>query len=508
MSQKLNEIIINVSNYETRVAILEDYSLVELYYERQINRSVVGNIYLGRVMDILPGMEAAFVDIGLEKNAFLYVEEIIESYKPELEEEQLIQNILSKGQEIMVQIVKEPMGGKGARLTTQVAVPGRYLVLLPFSEFAGVSKKIEEQRREKLKEIVDSIKPKDMGLIVRTAAEKCFKKDLKFDLRYLKKIWKTIIQRKKLSHPPSLIYSELELPLRIVRDVFSEKFQKLIVDDREIFEKITQLLENTNPDLKPRVELYTKDLPIFDKYHLNDDIEKALKRKVWLRSGGYITIDQTEALTAIDVNTGKFIGRNNLEETILQTNLEASEEIVRQLRFRDIGGIIIIDFIDMQEEEHKEQVFQSFNQALETDRTKTRVVEISSLGLIEMTRKKVSDGLLDYLTQTCPRCKGVGRILSNNSNFIEAERIIHKICASNRQPAFLFKGNIEIASMLIGKKASGLNRLQAETGKKIYIYGDNETPPENFMNIKKGSIKEVEYAFQELENQRKNKTIL
>lgn len=487
--------MISVDDFEIRAAILEDRELVEIYLERRETPSIVGNIYLGRVKDILPGMQAAFVDIGIERNAFLYVEEIV--FPKESEEESMppIQHLLKPGQDILVQVIKEPMDSKGARVTTQVTLPGRYLVLLPYSDFVGVSRRLPDEERSRLKEICDRIKPRNKGLIARTAAEGANVGDLRADVKRLLLYWRRIGRKVRSSIPVRLMYQEPQLALRIVRDLFSADFRRLVIDSEEDYGSIIEFLESTEPKLAKRVELYTERLPLFDKYNINQDIENAMKRKVWLRSGGYISIDHTEALTAIDVNTGKYIGKTDLEQTIFRTNLEAAEEIVRQLRLRDIGGIIVIDFIDMQDPGHREELFRVLNETLVTDRTKTRVIEISKLGLVEMTRKNVSQGLLEFQAKVCPCCHGLGVVLSESTVGVQIYRQIKRQASTHVAESFIFKVNPVGKEFLERKGKLSGTTLDLEWGKKAHLIFDETVPVGKVEMLEEGTENKIEQIF-------------
>ncbi|MDR3686092.1 MAG: Rne/Rng family ribonuclease [Coriobacteriia bacterium] len=467
------EMLISHDTNETRVAFLENRELVELYIERP-KRSSVGNVYLGKVSDVLPGMQAAFVDIGHEKNAFLYVDEIVTPEGFENVPRREIQMLLRVGQQVMVQVIKDAMGTKGARLTTDISLPGRFLVLMPFSDFVGVSKKLPDAERERLNGIVSRYAPPGIGVIVRTVAQGASERDLSSDLEFLMRLWKRVNHQATEALAPEVIYTEMDLALRLVRDVFSEDFRRLVIDDRATFEKVTSFLKKTSPQLVRNVQLYKDRVALFDQYDLQATIDGALRRTVALPSGGYLTIDKTEALTAIDVNTGRFVGKKNLEETILKTNLEAAEEVVRQLRLRDIGGIIIVDFIDLEESASKAALTDALTRALERDRTKTRLSEISRLGLVEITRKNVTDGLYGVLTEACPNCGGEGRVVSRTTRRIAVERRMREILRNGKSNAYLF-GLAPATFELV--MAPGLNvaaTLRAETGKQVSIVADDE----------------------------------
>jgi ribonuclease G len=473
VAELAREMLISHDTNETRVALLEDNQLVELYIERP-KRSVVGNVYLGKVSDVLPGMQAAFVDIGLEKNAFLYVDEVVAPEGLEGVPRRDIQQLLKAGQQVMVQVVKDPMGTKGARITTEITLPGRFLVLMPFSEFVGVSKKLPEEERDRLHAIIEGRAPEKMGLIVRTVAQGVSERDLASDLEFLLRLWRRVNHQSTEALAPEVIYTEMDLALRLVRDVLSEKFRRLTVDDKPTFDKIVSFLKKTSPHLVKRVQLYRERAPLFEAYGLQATIDTAMRRTVPLPSGGYLTIDKTEALTAVDVNTGRFVGKKNLEETIVKTNLEAAEETVRQLRLRDIGGIIVIDFIDMEQSGHRALLTQTLGKALERDRTKTRLSDMSRLGLVEITRKNVTDGLYGTLTEPCPHCAGEGRVVSRTTRRIAVERRMREILRTGKSNAYLFGLNPQTYELVT---APGLNTaavLRAETGKQVSIVADED----------------------------------
>jgi ribonuclease E len=397
----------------TQIGVIEGRALVEHYVTRKSGRSLVGNIYLGRVQNVLPGMEAAFVDVGKGRNAVLYAGEVNYNEEDLDGEAPRIERALKPGQAILVQVTKDPIGAKGARLTTQVSLAGRYLVLQPEDSTFGISRRLPEAERIRLREILKEVRPKGLGLIVRTAAEGATADDLRADLARLQARWETIERKAKKASPPAVIYQEPELVVRVIRDIFSPDFVELVVDAPGLYERVKAYLEEVAPDLLPKVHAHDGKLPLFEQYRVTEQIHKALERKVWLPSGGSLVIDQTEAMTVVDVNTGKYVGKSNLEETVVATNLEAAEEIVRQLRLRDIGGIIIIDFIDMLFEKNQQAVVERLRSALARDKTKSQVMEVSSLGLVQMTRKRVSGGLLDNFSETCPACEGRGVVITH-----------------------------------------------------------------------------------------------
>lgn len=465
--------LISHDSNETRVALLEDRELVELYIERP-KRSVVGNVYLGKVSDVLPGMQAAFVDIGIEKNAFLYVDEVVAPEGLEGLPRRDIQSLLKPGQQVMVQVTKDPMGTKGARVTTEITLPGRFLVLMPFSEFVGVSKKLPDAERDRLHRIVEANMPPGIGVIVRTVALGASERDLTSDLEFLLRLWKRVNHQSTEALAPEVIYTEMDLALRLVRDVFSEDFKWLSIDDRATHDKVMSFLKKTSPGLVKRVRLFKEKAPLFESYNLQAAIDSALRRMVALPSGGYLTIDKTEALTAVDVNTGRYVGKKNLEETIVRTNLEAAEETVRQLRLRDIGGIIVVDFIDMEDEAHKALLLQHLGTALERDRTKTRMSDVSRLGLVEITRKNVTDGLYGVLTEPCTCCGGEGRVVSRATRRIAVERRMREILRTGKSNAYLFGLNPQTYELVTAPGLNTAASLRAETGKQVSIVADEE----------------------------------
>jgi ribonuclease E len=392
---------------ETRVATLEGGGLQEIFVSHEDRRSIVGDIYKGRVQNVLPGMEAAFVDIGHNRNALLYVGDIFVD-SPRQRERQDITKILKQGQEIIVQVTKDPMGSKGARLTTYISLAGRYLVLLPQVTTVGISHKLGEEERARLRKVVEEVRPKDVGIIVRTVAKDADAAELRKSLSYLNKVWRQVHRAAEKKRAPSLLYQEPELELKVMRDIMDASYDRVLVDSHRSFRLIKHYLRLVAPALAERVVRYSDETPVFEALDIKRQIQDALSRSVPLPSGGSIVIDSTEALTAIDVNTGRYVGNKSLEETVLRTNIEAVSEVVRQLRLRDIGGIIIIDFIDMNEAKNRRAVLKALNQELEKDRTKTYVVELTKLGLVEMTRKNVSEGLIEAFGETCPVCHGRG----------------------------------------------------------------------------------------------------
>jgi len=407
--------IIHEHGDRIQIAVLEGRDLIEHYVAHGGGRSIAGNVYLGRVQNVLAGMEAAFVDIGKGRNAVLYAGEVNYSAEDlEGDAQPRIEKILKPGQAVLVQVTKDPLGTKGARLTAQISLAGRYMVLAPEQQLSGISRRLAEEERARLRTIVRSMRPNGHGLIVRTAAEGTSAEALKRDLEGLLKIWDEIKSKQKKEKAPALLYAEPELVTRVVRDIFSGDFAKVVVDSKAIHTKLVEYLEDSGPDLLDRLELHEGPLSVLEQYHVVEQIQKALERKVWLPSGGSIVIDRTEAMTVIDVNTAKFVGKGgSLEETVFKNNLEAAEEVARQLRLRDIGGIIVIDFIDMIIPSNREQVLRTLKRALSRDKTRSQVFEVSSLGLVEMTRKKVSEGLLEAFSEPCPNCEGRGIVITH-----------------------------------------------------------------------------------------------
>jgi ribonuclease E len=400
-----------------QIAVVEGRDLVQHYVTRQGAHSMVGNVYLGRVQNVLPGMEAAFVDVGRGRNAVLYAGEVNWSLEDLEGAPARIEHVLKSGQSVLVQVTKDPIGGKGARLTAQISLPGRYLVLAPNSNVTGISRRLPDAERRRLKTAYRKIKPDEHGLIVRTAAEGASEDDLAIDLNRLLEEWKAIEKRSKKAKAPSILYEEPELTLRVVRDLFTdEEYRELVTDSPRIFRLIADYLRDVAPDLLAKVRLHEGALPAFEEFHIVEQIHKGLDRKVWLPSGGYIVIERTEALTVVDVNTGKAVGKTNLEETVVNTNIEAARETARQLRLRDIGGMIVIDFIDMLLEQNKKKVIDAMKEALAQDKSRSQVFDISPLGLLEVTRKRVSGGLLDAFSENCPTCEGRGVLLTYDVN--------------------------------------------------------------------------------------------
>src|SRR5690606_6895103 len=404
-----------------------------------------------------------------------------------------IKDILKEGQHIIVQVTKEPIGTKGARVVTHLTIPGRYLVLMPTVDYIGVSRRlVNERERNRLKAIAKRIRPKGMGLIVRTVAEGKSEEDLVQDCRFLLGIWEKIQQRARRASPPALLYRDYDLIYRLVRDVFTSDIDKFVVDSEAEYQKTLELLDHISPHLKNRVYLYHEGPPIFDSYGIEQEIERALQRKVWLECGGYLVIDHTEALTSIDVNTGRFIGTTNLADTVLKTNLEAAAEIVCQLRLSDIGGIIIVDFIDMESKEHEKMVLERLEREIRRDKTRTHVLGFTSLGLVEITRKKVKQDIGDFLHKTCPVCEGSGKVLSEATVAHRTQRQIKKLARETDAEAILVAVNPAVAAIIIGAGGSSLRALEELTGKTIYIKGQEDYAIDQVNVLAVGTKEEVE----------------
>ena len=419
------QMLISFKGGSSKIAILEGATLVEYYTAEAKSKSLVGNIYLGKVKNILPGMEAAFVSIGEEKNGVLYVADVSNAKR-----NSKIENLLKQEQEILVQVVKDAMGEKGARLTGQISLPGRYLVLIPNSKTKGISRRLADNERERLDKIIRKIKPNNFGVIVRTAAEGVSEESLKVDIEKLVEEWKTVSNYQS-GDAPKLIHKEPDVSIKVIREHLNSTFKKVLIDKKSQHDQVKEYVKLTSPEILDIVDHYDDQLGLFERYHIEDQIKKALDRKVWLPSGGHLIIDRTEALTVIDVNTGKFVGKNSLEETVYENNLEAAEEIARQLRLRDIGGIIVIDFIDMESHKKQQNLLNKFKQELAKDKTRTQVFDISRLGLVEMTRKNVAAGLIESFSDECEKCNGRGLIINDifsnktiDEGLLESEAVV------------------------------------------------------------------------------------
>ncbi len=466
------EILANVTPRETRVAIVENGVLQEVFVERAGKRGLVGNVYCGQVVRILPGMEAAFIDLGLEKAAFLPVSDV--QSDPTHGDKTAIGELLYPGQTLVVQVVKDAMGTKGARLTTHITIPSRYLVLLANTQSMGISVKIDDEtERQRLKEIVNSFRAEfGGGYIVRTAAEGVDSAALGADMQFLQRVWRAIQARSHTLRSGELIYEDLPLVLRILRDFLGDDVEKVRIDSRETTDKAVQFARDFIPDMAERIEHYPGERPIFDLYSIEDEIQKALTKKVQLKSGGYLVIDQTEAMTTIDVNTGAYVGHRNLEETIFKTNLEAAAAIVRQLRLRNLGGIIILDFIDMTNSDHKAQVMKAFERHLEKDRAKNQITPLSPLGLVEMTRKRTRDSLAHVLCEPCPLCEGRGAIKTAETVCYEIFREIMREARQYRAKQFLVLASQAVIDLMLDDEADSVAELEAFTGVSLKLQAE------------------------------------
>jgi ribonuclease G len=501
-----NELIINVTPYETRAALIENGLVTELYTERGHKTGHVGNIYKGRALRVLPGMQAAFVELGLDRASFLYVtdvhqnemgdfsfllsedekEDILEDPLDEAEarneiydhlvpskvspQEFHIEDLLKEGQEILVQVIKDPLGSKGPRVTMHASLPGRYLVFMPTVNHIGISRRIEDEKeRQRLKKIIQKIKPPFSGFIIRTVSMGRSEKELKADMDYLVKLWEEIQCRKDQVMAPALLHQDLNLTLRLIRDIFTPDVSRLLIDCPKEYERVCAFIETFMPKLRNQVFLYDETEPIFDAYRIEIQISEALGRKVWLKSGGYIVIDETEALTAIDVNTGKYVGQRNLEDTILKTNLEAVKEIVYQLRLRNIGGIIVIDFIDMEKKDHRDKVFHALVEAMKADRARTNILKISDLGVVEMTRKRTRESIVRTLCEPCPYCEGKGYVKSRQTVCYEIFRQLQREKNDLRGKKIVLNLHPDIANLLYAQEHSSLERMETECAKTILI---------------------------------------
>ncbi len=515
-------VLVSSDEAETRVALLEGdgkpaaaaatagkgpdrgVKVAEMYLERRTTKSIVGNIYKGKVDNVVTGLEAAFVDIGLEKNGFLHVDEIV---LPGVEiprrgrgkgksSDSTIGDLLKPGQEVVVQVVKDPLKTKGARLSMELAIPGRYLVYSPQGEGVGVSRRLDDRERERLRRAARKLEVPKGGLIIRTAAVGAKAEDIGRELPYLFKLAEVLEQRVAESVAPAPVFQEADLPVRVVSDISSDELERALVDDRKQFDRLVSFLTRTAPELVERVEMWEQPEPLFSRYGVEKSIESTLSSRVDLPSGGYLVIDYAEALTVIDVNSGSFVGRGKsarLEDTITKTNLEAAEESVRQLRLRDIGGIIVIDFIDMARARNREAVLKTLRDALDKDRTKTFVVEISPLGLVEMTRQNVTDGVREIMTRPCRVCDGEGVVRSEETIAIEFARRIRDLAAAHPDAeAMLFQINPRVTAEFTGQGGWMLAGLEVSTGKKFFFEGSEGLPAEHLDLLLAGSLDEVQ----------------
>jgi len=499
------EIITNSNEDETRLAILEDGLLTEVFLERAQARGLVGNIYKGRVSRVLPGMQSAFVDVGLERDGFLYVSDVladIEQFSSWMEgdddddtehkpkkrrsrrarERQRIEDLLQKGDEILVQISKAPIGTKGARITTHISLPGRFLVYMPTVDHAGVSRKVADRsERNRLRKIIHNIRPKNIGgLIARTAGVGQNQQDFQDDMAFLIEAWEEIKRRSEEAKAPKLIHKDLSVLLRLLRDVFADDFDRVAVDDEQEYKRARNFVGQLQPTMVDKIEHYTKKPPIFDFYKIQQQLDKALEAKVWLKSGGYLVIDQAEALVAIDINTGKYVGKRRLEDTVVTTNLEAVNEIVRQLRLRDMGGIIVIDFIDMEEKANEQKVLHALLEGLKKDRAKTQVLQMSEFGLVQLTRQRVKQSLERIMLQPCPYCSGTGRVKSVDTVCIEILREVRRLKGELNGGGVVIRTSPSIATALEHSERTMLRQIRSEVRAPVSLLPDGHLHQEQF----------------------------
>lgn len=482
------EILIETARGETRIAVIENGKLVELYFEEQEQKRYAGDIYKGRVEDVLPGLGSAFVDIGFEKRGFLHASDVVLTNFEDVDEYFSERagitppaarpgaiNSLRPGQDIIVQVVKEAIGDKGPKLTTALTIPGRYVVLMPYLSRVNVSSRIEDEaERERLKRVVEQARPPGHGFIVRTAAQGADEERVRADMQELLQIWENITARAEKKHAPALLYKDKDLLERVIRDEFTADVNVLITDDLGVYDRVVKLAERYSPSLANRVRLYEDEQDLFDTFGVEAEIDRMFRRKVWLRSGGYIVIDEAEALVAIDVNTGRFLGRGDQEETALQTNLEAAAEIARQVRLRDIGGLIIIDFIDMNEEEHRRQVLAALKEHMARDRAKSKILELSELGMVEMTRQRHRPSWIAAVTRPCPYCRGRGTVLDMEVIGGKVERELNRrfrLCGEKEVTVVVHN---RVKSYLEETFGDRFNRLEIEHGARIYLCGRDD----------------------------------
>ncbi len=488
------DILINATSYENRIALVDSGNLLEFYLERPAEKGLVGNIYCGKIVRVLPGMQAAFVDIGLERAGFLYVDDVIMSsseierriafheqpfqahelminpVKSGQDSQPSIEHLLKEGQDILVQISKEPIGSKGARLTCHITLPCRNLVFMPLNDHIGISRKIEDEEiRQKLKGKIENLRPPGTGFIVRTVAEQASEAELEADMEFLMLLWDDIRSHCGKVSVPNLVYQDLDIILRSVRDLFTDDVKELIVDSQPVFERLLSFMQMFAPELKNKVIFYERDIPLFEAYGIEVDINRALDKKVWLRSGGYIIIDTTEALSVIDVNTGRYVGKNDQAETIFKTNMEAAKEIAYQLRLRNIGGIIIIDFIDMESQEHRDELFATFQDAIKKDKNRINILKISEFGLVQMTRKRSLENLTQMMCEPCLYCEGEGMVKSRRTTCYEIFRKITRDAHRKSSSKVYVKVHPYVADMLLQEETQHIEALEKETGKQLTV---------------------------------------
>jgi ribonuclease G len=545
----MKEILINSTSLEVRAAIVEEGELVEFMVERSSTRRLVGDVYLGRVNAILPGIQAAFVDIGYDKAGFLHASDLVpdtESFEMEggvdIDDEsrddgrdfrngdegrdrargghddrgerggrdrggrggrggrpqrerppvQPIEKMLTKGQEVLVQVTKEAIGTKGPRLTTQISLPGRHVVYMPNSEYLGISRRIESrQERQRLRQLIAKKKPANCAIIARTACEGVEDKHIVSDINYLHKLWTEIKRRAEKAQAPELVHEEVGMVVGMIRDLLADDIDKIWMDNEKEYRRLVRELRQSSPDLASRTHQFREKSPIFEKYNIENEIEKTLERKVWLKKGGYLVFDQTEALVAIDVNTGRFVGKRDQEETILETNLLAAREIPRQLRLRDIGGIIVIDFIDMESEANKKKVLAELRHHLRKDRSRSKAFAVSDLGLVEVSRKRVRPSLMHFLSEECPYCKGTGKVLSFDTLANKIERQIHKIGQRTKERRIQIRANTSFAVFLDEQRGTMLDSLEKQYRMRIEIQDDPRLHREDFKMVSLSNFRDL-----------------
>ena len=497
-----NTLVVNATVEQTRVALLDNDTVVELLVERRKDRGLVGNIYKGRVQRVLPGMQAAFVDVGLERAAFLYVGDLVDPARRDDVEDGAdsgdaeapktppspprrrvgrIEDRLRSNQEILVQISKEPIGTKGARITAHVSLPGRHLVFMPTVDHVGISRRItDEPERERLRQIIETLRPPRSGFVVRTVAEGVEQRKLEADMEFLINLWADVQRREANASAPALVHPDLDVVLRATRDLFTADIERLVVDDPETHERVVRFVRGFAPALARSIELYDDSTPIFEHFGVEIEVQRAFSPKVWLKSGGYIVWDEAEALTVVDVNTGRFVGRRDLEDTITRTNLEAVREIGYQLRLRNVGGVVVIDFIDMEDPQNRARVLEAMEEALKHDRARTHVMGMSELGLVELTRQRVRESLLHTFTEACPYCEGKGFVLSAQSVAYDMFRALRRAANERSEPCLLVRCHPEVATYVYDEEADVLEEIEAWSGKRIVVREDATRHRESF----------------------------
>lgn len=500
------DIVINATVFEVRIALIENGNLVEFYLERPSEKGLVGNIYVGRIRRVLPGMQAAFVDIGLERTGFLYVDDVLPQNRTSIDDilsgngqtcsdesgtqdfpllrktsGPNIEDILHDGQLVLVQVCKEPLGSKGARLTCNITLPCRNLVFMPMTDHIGISRKIEnEEVRQRLYEMIEDLRPANAGFIVRTMAENISHEEIEADMEFLLHVWSEIQDKVEKTSAPMQLYADFDVILRVLRDVFSPEVDRVVVDDIDTYGRVLQFVQNFAPRLDYKVHLYKDNLPIFETYGVEIDINRVLDKKIWLRSGGYIIIETTEALSVIDVNTGRFVGKRDLEETIFKTNMEAVKEIAYQLRLRNIGGIIIIDFIDMEDPLHREELFRTLKEATLNDKSRINMLKISEFGLVQMTRKRSRDDLNRVMYESCSYCHGEGVLKSRRTVCYDIFRKILRKSANISCDFVTIRVNPQIASMMLSEESKTVSYIEEKIGKKLLIVPSKELHLERY----------------------------